>query len=53
MAAENHKTMSLLILTLILANVKKRIGPNFFQNVPSYDRSDPSVCVSVIAVIRR
>ena len=52
MTEESHKTMSLLILTLILANVRKRIGPNFLKELIFVDRSDPSVSAVVKAIIR-
>jgi len=45
--------MFLLVLTLILANVKKRIGPNFLIKEHSFDRSDPFVYVKINIVCWR
>ena len=52
MEEESYKTRSSLTLTLILANVKKLIGPIFLIKKLSCDRSNPSVSVSANAIVR-
>jgi len=45
-AEESHKTRSSFILTVILANVDKLVGPNLLIKRVVFDRNDPTVCVT-------